>query len=210
MKHAVRYLVAVLVLLLLFTPTPQAVGFAKRKHSRSSETDQADTADSQTRAMTVWQARKAIKQGLARVEPNIDRHVGGWVDEIKIDLESVRIRPNSIEFDAVVHSHDKDEVQGLRTFSIDLTSREDIESRRCPGFANKGLCKSGYSLTLDGHWKYDLLWWSDGDDAEAFADAVNRLRAAARGQGRNPWRPIGPNSSRKRPHGAFSRETSHF
>lgn len=183
MKHAARNLVLVLILTLLFTPALQSAA-EKRKPSRKPVADQADTVGSQTSAMPVWQARKAIKQGLARVEPRIDRHVNGWVDEIKINLGSVRIRPDSVEFEAVVSSHDTTEAQGLTSFSIDLTSAGAIEGRRCPGFVNRGLCKSGYSLTVDGRWKYRFLWWSDADDAEAFAGAVNRLRAAARGQGR--------------------------
>jgi tetratricopeptide (TPR) repeat protein len=110
--------------------------------------------------------------------------VAGWVDDIKINLGSVSIRPESVEFEAVVSSTDKDVVQGPKSFSIDLTTIGTVESRRCPGFVNRGLCKTGYGLTEEGKWKYAWLWWSDAGDAQAFADAINSLRASARGEDR--------------------------
>jgi len=42
-----------------------------------------------------------------------------------------------------------------------------------------------------------FLWWADADDAEAFADAVNRLRAAARDQGRESLEAVWPEFQQK-------------
>lgn len=177
MKHAASNLVTVLVLTLLFTPALQAAA-KKRKPSRSFDTDQADTVASRTKPMTVWQARRTVLTGLKTFMPRSEFNWGAGND-VKMHPESIRVSAGSIECAADVSDWGFGTKLNLHTESCEA----DLKSMGTLGVKR---FRHQYELTENG--KRGLkgllgtLAWATDDEAQAVADAVNRLRAAARGQ----------------------------
>jgi tetratricopeptide (TPR) repeat protein len=73
MHHAVRNLVATLVLIFLFMPAQRAAQLVRKKVPQSSATE-ADTVAPQTNSMTIWQARKVVVEILQTSDPTRGMH----------------------------------------------------------------------------------------------------------------------------------------
>lgn len=176
MQHAARTLITILVFILLFTPALQSA--ERRKPSRSSETDQANTDEPQAKLMTVWQARRAVLTGLRTFMPRNEFNWGAGYD-VKMHPGSVRISAGSIECAADVSEWGFGTKLNLHTESCEA----DLKSI---GMLGVKKFRHQYGLTENGRRSLKgllgTLAWASSDEAQEFADAINRLRSSARGQ----------------------------
>ena len=183
MKHAASTLIAVIVLTVVLAPAAPAQ--KSKQPSQASETPQVNTV-TPTSSMTVWQARKAVVTGLKAVVRryiSYFRFVSVAGSNVTMHPESIRMSAGRIECTADISDWDRDhENLNPRTASCDI----DLKSIGTQKVVVAGSIKIGkqtvqyYSLGgILGYFR-----WGTQDEAQAFADAVNRLSAAAQGRDR--------------------------
>jgi len=180
MQHAARNLIAVLFLIFLIAPAPQVAQPAVEKPKRKSETPQANPV---TPPMTVWQARRAVITGLNTVLPHAFTqvsffHVTGY--EVKMNPESIRVSAGRIECEADVsdfYNNGTTKTPRNEHCKVDLRSIGTLGFER---LSNYYWLTENEKRDLDGLLAY--IAWGAPAEAQAFADAVNRLRSSARGE----------------------------
>jgi hypothetical protein len=192
---------APIVLLLSALICPAAVRAANEKSPEPVKTaPQGATAPAAP--MTIWQARKIIAGKLPQVRSHREMRVGiGIYDERDVTISAARVRGFTVEYDyraswnargrSCKSPEDCGKSAGLN--SVDLKTTASIavvkngwrRTRRGESAAvdtgwSWRSCQ-GYCLAAGGDYvSADFMWASDAD-AQAVADAMNFLRAYARG-----------------------------
>lgn len=203
MKHASAKEIAAFVVLLSFLtlPSPVARAFEGQGKKRSGSPAAQDAVSAPSGSMSIWQARKAVIAGLQRVVPN---------DFLLTAPSKIKIDSESIEFFAAVSpvggsEYGKCPVPGTpsgSTYKVDLkrVGTFGVAGSRVAGYARRR--DSGAGLLIDGmepHFAqrsfgvtcssnentriWGILSWSASGETRSFVDAMNLLRAAARGGG---------------------------
>ena len=187
MKHVIGKCVAVIVVTVLLTSSALAAeaSVAKKKRGRSSEVE--EEAAVQTGSMTVWQARRAIITGLTTVMSKMEFTWGAGY-KVNVHPESIRVSAASIDCTADVSTWGFNTKPDPHTevCGIDLKSIGTLGVKRY---------RRQYQLTRESGAGFELmgnLAWATPDEAQAFADAVNRLRSAARGKDMEMNGAVGP------------------
>jgi tetratricopeptide (TPR) repeat protein len=177
-SYVTRPLLA-LLLVLSASPAPQAAEDTK-KRSHSSETAKPNSVAAQTKQMTVWQARKAVVTGLRTVMTKTEFNWGaGYI--IKMHPDSIRVSAESIECAADTSEWGfgtKPNPQ-VQSCEVNLNSIGVLEVKR---FRSQYELRQNGKHGVEGFLGY-AAWVTPGE-AQAFADAVNRLSSSARGEDR--------------------------
>ncbi len=150
-------------------------------------------------SMSVWQARKTVIKGLQQVDPN--------ATFLRSVPSNIKITAQSVEFFAAVGNCNLCPVPGSpsgSTYKFDLAriGTFGLAGSRQPGIGMARRREPGTGLLIDGrepHYTQNLfsvdcsrdadmrIWglffWRTSEETRAFADAMNRLRSAARGEG---------------------------
>lgn len=153
-------------------------GAAAKKRARSEPQEETQPAVS---SMTIWQARKAVVHGLQTALEKTEFNWGAG-NKFNMHPDSIRVSAERIECAAEVsewgfHTNPTPHTALCR---VNLKSVGAIEVKRF---------RHQYELREDPRSDKGLgllgdapLAWESEEEAQAFADAINRLRAAARGE----------------------------
>lgn len=199
MTRLLRIFAIVAIPLVVLTIIAQAV--AKEKKGRGkSQTEQA--VEPPTKPMTVWQARKSVIAGLQRV---VLLDVAAQPSSINITGDSVEfvvlVRPDSESwnrpYDSVPCLNSgtpcKTDLKRIGEFTVDPRGWADEAQHSRFGGRLRGLLINGKVPLFDNRtWSgthnpdedakmWSIALWRSSEEAQSFADAMNRLRSAARG-----------------------------
>jgi tetratricopeptide (TPR) repeat protein len=175
MKLAAKRFAAILVFFSLLPQFASAAEPGKKRASSSADQEGKSQVDS----MTIWQARRAVVSALKSVMPKNEFKWGAGY--------KVKMRPESIHVDAArVECTAEVTTWGFNTEPDPHTESCDVDLKTVGVIGIKSYRRQ-YDLTQDGKRRFgeSLLGniaWSAPEQAQAFADALNRLSAAARGE----------------------------
>jgi hypothetical protein len=133
-------------------------------------------------SITIWEARRTVTSGLRNVLTETDwASMGGAGDKVTMHPQSIRVTAGSIEFEVDLSTWGSGTEPNPRT----LNCKFDLKNIGSFGVTSY---RSQYWLTINGRdgrgCKIDnqTLAWATAGEAQAFAAAVNRLRASSRGE----------------------------
>ncbi len=152
----------------------------------------AQTAEPQTSSMTVWQARRTVITGLKTVLPSVETWHNAFGDKtgynVAMRTPTIEVSAGRIacEADVTYWNHMAEpmacaiDLRTIGTLGVDSGRHPCCywltENGRRARDTNLGR-PAGYSSELLG-----TIAWATPGEAQAFANAVNRLRSAARGE----------------------------
>jgi tetratricopeptide (TPR) repeat protein len=198
--NGTRLLLA-LFLVLSASSAPQASQRWMEKRAENPETTQAGSVAPQRKAMTLWEARKAILETLPRVMNHREWEVAwGSYDDEDVTISAARVSAYTIEYDytsvrytrrySCPNGNSLCSGRDSGTDKLDLKKIGGVVGVVSPGWIPAGGRKRrytkssclGYCLTAGGEYVDSYLVWSGYQEAKAVADALNRLSAYVRGE----------------------------
>ena len=188
--NGTRLLLA-LFLVLSASSAPQASQRWIEKRAENSETTQAGSVAPQRKAMTLWEARKAILETLPRVINHREWEVAwGSYDDEDVTISAARVSAYTIEYDytyvrytrrySYTNGNTLCSGRDSGTDKLDLKKIAGVVEVVSPGWIPAGgrrrrYTKSsclGYCLTAGGEYVDSYLVWSGYQKAKAVAVAI--------------------------------------
>ena len=194
MTRLSKILEVVAILLVAIAPVAKRSGaqslggmLAHKPVQRNAAAPQANTAGSQANTMSIWQARKAVVTGLKTAVSRSNAGNGEGYN-IGIHPESIQVATGTIGWiaDMSAWGFGTDRTSYTGTFQIDLRDLSEVEVKGLHGqymvvqTGNRTVFSFSNATAYLGVTGALLVWATPGE-AQAFADAVNRLSSAARG-----------------------------
>jgi len=214
MKRIAKVLLATVALSSLFTPIAQSQLWGGRSKNVPA------SAPSPAASMTLWQARKTIIQQFPRVLQHREWKAGLSFSECRdVNITAVRIHTFNVEYDYTASWYDRGGAacndldrcgKAATTNALNLQQLAAPVGVVGPGWRPASYARNecrnmghncatwgwswkpceGYCLVADSEYLSSDLMWATPQEAQAAADAINLLRAEARGERSSQLDPI--------------------